>query len=72
MTGNILIKGNLYTNSDMTPYCLSKDGVVIHVQGDAYFLQDINTIEMKPNDVFIEDIYNTIKPKDIIAFSAIF
>ena len=68
MTGNILIKGSLYTNSDMIPSYLSKDGVVIHVQGDAFFLSDINTIEIKPDDVFIEDIYNTIKPKYIIAF----
>jgi hypothetical protein len=72
MIGNILIKGSLYTNSDIIPSYLSKDGIVNHVQGNAFFLQDINTIEMKPDDVFIKDIYNTIKPKDIIAFSAIF
>ena len=72
MTGNILIKGNLYLTEDCIPLKLSKDGIVIHVKEDVYFLSDINTIEMKEDDVFIEDVYNKLQPKDIIAFSAIF
>ena len=72
MTGNILIKGNLYLNDDYVPSKLSENGITIHVKEDVYFFINIKEIELKDDDVFIEEIFDKLKIKDIIAYSAIF
>jgi hypothetical protein len=69
MEGNIFIKGNLYLTDDMNPSLLSKNGLMVHVRKDVFFLCNYDKIELADDDVFIENIFEKMAVKDIIAFS---
>jgi len=66
MKGNLLIKGNFYTTNDIE---ISKNGMTIHAQKDVILLSKNSKLKLNAGDVFIEDISNKLKIKEVVAFS---
>lgn len=65
INGNIHINGNLYITDTCDPTQLSDEGIMIFVK-DCIFNSNKKDIILMDNDVFIENLFDKLKVKNIV------
>ncbi len=68
MEGNILVKGNLYLTEGSNAF-LKKSGLTVHARKDVILVSKRDKITLGGDDVFIEDLFEKLNVKDVVAFS---
>lgn len=65
VNGNICINGKLYITDDLNINLLSEHGTMIFAK-DCIFSSKKEDVILTKNDVFVEDLFNKIKVKNIV------